>query len=48
MKNLKPKEIADKLKELTSVDVFENTRTQQVVKIRSLLDCNKSVFSTQQ
>jgi len=36
MKNLKPKEIADKLKELTSVDVFENTRTQQVVKIRSL------------
>ena len=36
MKNLKPLEIADRLKELTSIDIFENTRTQEVVKVRSL------------
>jgi len=36
MKNLKPIEIADKLKELSGIDVFENKRTKEIVKIRSL------------
>ena len=37
MKNLKPIQIAQKLKEFTDIDVFENTRKQKVVELRMLL-----------
>ena len=37
MKNLKPIQIAEKLKSFTDIDVFENTRRQEVVELRMLL-----------
>ena len=35
--NLKPIEIADKIKELSGINIFENTRKRPVVEMRSLL-----------
>jgi len=37
MKNLKPIQIAEKLKQFTDINVFENTRKQPVVELRMLL-----------
>ena len=35
--NLKPIELANKLKEITGINVFENTRRRSVIEVRSLL-----------
>ena len=37
MKDLKPIDVAKKLKQITKIDVFENTRKQEVIEIRMLL-----------
>tara|TARA_R100001244_G_scaffold45735_1_gene41114 strand:+ start:244 stop:726 length:483 start_codon:yes stop_codon:yes gene_type:complete len=37
MKNLKPIQLANKLKNITKINVFENTRKREVVGIRMLL-----------
>ncbi len=36
--NLKPIEIADKIKELSGINIFENTRKRPVVEMRSRKD----------
>jgi len=36
-KNLSPIELANKLKDITGINVFENTRRQKVIEIRYLL-----------
>lgn len=35
--NLKPKDLADKITELSGIDVFANNRGRKVVEVRSLL-----------
>ena len=35
--NLKPIELANKLKDITGINVFENTRRRSVIEVRSLL-----------
>ena len=37
MKDLKPIDVAKKLKEITKINVFENTRKREVIEIRMLL-----------
>lgn len=38
MDNLTPIEIADKIKELSGLDVFKNTRQRKYIEVRSLLN----------
>jgi len=37
MKDIKPIEVANKLKNTSKINVFENTRKKEVVEIRMLL-----------
>tara|TARA_R100000963_G_C4634775_1_gene99133 strand:- start:725 stop:1204 length:480 start_codon:yes stop_codon:yes gene_type:complete len=37
MKNLKPIQLANKLKSITKINVFDNTRKREVIEIRMLL-----------
>ena len=37
MKDLKPIDVAKKLKEITKINVFENKRKREVIEIRMLL-----------
>jgi len=37
MKNLKPIQLANKLKSITKINVFENTRKREIIEIRMLL-----------
>jgi len=52
--NLKPIELANKLKEITGINVFENTRRRSVIEVRSLLcylmrvnKCSQFIFYKQ-